>query len=284
MAEETIKPKPKRVVTRIGDIFCVEFGNGFKGYFQYVAKDIEQLNSSVIRVFDTHYKYDYEPTLSEIVCDKVAFYAHTVLRSGIELSNWCKIGNSNEIDLANLERIYFGTAHEIIFNLPDGSFVNEGVKVNPLENWRIWHINQQVEMIGKLPVEYLDLVEPGSVKPYKEIRTRMQLGYYKYTSPIYDVVKRHPRPDVDSYLRRENEGKVTYYHFHGEYVVEQMDIDGESVVRLTDVQPVCEGHFLYDQPFGSINWHYDDFITAEEFNRVWISPEEEQNKLFGNDA
>ena len=41
MADEEIKPKPKRVVVKEGDVFCVEFGNGFKGYFQFVANDAE---------------------------------------------------------------------------------------------------------------------------------------------------------------------------------------------------------------------------------------------------
>ena len=41
MTESEEKPKPKRVVNKIGDVFCVEFGNGFKGYFQHVANDAD---------------------------------------------------------------------------------------------------------------------------------------------------------------------------------------------------------------------------------------------------
>lgn len=41
----------KRIITKIGDIFCVEVDNDYKCYFQYVANDMTVLNSSVIRVF-----------------------------------------------------------------------------------------------------------------------------------------------------------------------------------------------------------------------------------------
>ena len=58
----------KRIITKIGDIFCVEVDNDYKCYFQYVANDMTVLNSSVIRVFakvfagtDTGYDGCYTP-------------------------------------------------------------------------------------------------------------------------------------------------------------------------------------------------------------------------------
>ena len=41
----------KRIVTKIGNVFSVKLNESKKKYFQYVANDIYQLNSSVIRVF-----------------------------------------------------------------------------------------------------------------------------------------------------------------------------------------------------------------------------------------
>ena len=84
----------KRIVTKMGDIFCVEIDNGYKRFFQYIINDIEALNSSVIRVFKTHYPMDYRPIIEEIVMDEVEFYAHTVLRAGIVYGAWYKVGNS----------------------------------------------------------------------------------------------------------------------------------------------------------------------------------------------
>lgn len=60
---------------------------------------------------------------------------------------------------------------------------NEEVK-NPLSNWYIWEINTDLIHVGKLPKEYWDIVEPGGVKPYVEIISRIKFGYYRYTSVI----------------------------------------------------------------------------------------------------
>lgn len=48
----------KRIVTKIGDIFCVKTDRGCIAYFQYIANDMTQLNSSVIRVFKKRYPID----------------------------------------------------------------------------------------------------------------------------------------------------------------------------------------------------------------------------------
>jgi len=45
----------KRIVTKIGDIFSVVLDNGNKKYFQYVANDLTQLNSDVIRSFNAKF-------------------------------------------------------------------------------------------------------------------------------------------------------------------------------------------------------------------------------------
>ena len=77
--------KPKRIVTKIGNVFCVQISPQEKKYFQYIANDMLQLNSSVIRVFERTYPTDQEPKLTDVVQGKVEFYAHTVLSWGIRL-------------------------------------------------------------------------------------------------------------------------------------------------------------------------------------------------------
>lgn len=52
----------KRIITRIGDVFEVQLDN-CKKYFQYIANDMTQLNSSVIRAFVEEYPLDYSPNL-----------------------------------------------------------------------------------------------------------------------------------------------------------------------------------------------------------------------------
>ena len=87
----------KRIVTKIGNIFCAEIDGQYKCYFQYIANDLTVLNSSVIRVFKRHYPISYVPNLEEIVRDEVLFYAHTVLSVGIRLGYWEKVGKCNNI-------------------------------------------------------------------------------------------------------------------------------------------------------------------------------------------
>lgn len=41
----------KRVLTKIGDVFEVKIDETSKKYFQYIANDMTQLNSDVIRGF-----------------------------------------------------------------------------------------------------------------------------------------------------------------------------------------------------------------------------------------
>ena len=82
----------KRIVTKIGDIFCVELGNGYKSYFQYIANDMTQLNSSVIRAFVGRYPMDYKPDMDELVKSEVAFYAHTIIKSGVQEDVFHKYG------------------------------------------------------------------------------------------------------------------------------------------------------------------------------------------------
>ena len=53
----------KRIVTRIGNIFCVEISNEYKCYFQYVAIDKIMLNSSTIRVFKKRYDIEENPKI-----------------------------------------------------------------------------------------------------------------------------------------------------------------------------------------------------------------------------
>ena len=65
----------KRIVTKIGDIFSVTLDNGNLRFFQYVANDLTNLNSSVIRVFKKEYPKGYELNPEEVVSDDVDFYA-----------------------------------------------------------------------------------------------------------------------------------------------------------------------------------------------------------------
>ena len=164
----------KRIVTRIGNVFCAEIDNECKRFFQYVTNDLECLNSSVIRVFKTKYSIDYKPKVENIIKDEVEFYAHTILKIGIEFNAWYKVGTSKNIGEGHKD-VLFGIASEI--------FTTENynvIRVNPIENWRVWKINQPALIEnGKLTKKYVPLINWGGVLPYELIISKMKYGYFK---------------------------------------------------------------------------------------------------------
>ena len=110
----------KRIVTKIGDVFCVEVDGRYKQFFQYIANDLTCLNSSTIRVFQKEYPMEYKPVVDDIVKDEVMFYAHTVLRFGIQEGVWYKVGKSADLGLDGLNKILFGTPLPSKYGNEDG--------------------------------------------------------------------------------------------------------------------------------------------------------------------
>ena len=254
----------KRIVTKIGNVFCVEIDSEKKAYFQYIANDMSMLNSSVIRAFKTHYPIDANPKIDQIVSDDVAFYAHTVLRAGIQFNAWYKVGTSKEIDEETVSNVIFGFPSIYVIN----SRKNEETR-NPLSNWYIWKINMDLIRVGKLPKEYWDIVEPGAVEPYVEIISRIKFGYYRYTSVEYDVLKRKPLSNVDSFIKAVGERLTTYYQFKGQRVVKELIITDKEVIRLTTDSPNAKGYELRKADFSETNWLHKNFITRQEFEEAW---------------
>ncbi|MDE6632050.1 MAG: hypothetical protein K2K23_03540, partial [Muribaculaceae bacterium] len=200
---------------------------------------------------------DYKPKPEDIVKDEVDFYAHTILRNGIEDGLWYKVGKAKgEFEEEKLKPL-FGTCRETKYT--NGEFID----VDPDSNWIVWRINCPFKSIGILPEIYRDVVEEGSVKPDVEIVDRIKYGYYRWTSPAYNLLHRHPHPDIDSYVKRETGDRSLYLHFKGEDVVQKIDVDSNGEVCKE------EGFPLPLPKFWETNWEYDEFITAEEFEEEW---------------
>lgn len=263
---KTERKKPKRVVTKIGDIFCVEFPDNTKGYFQYIAKDMTQLNSSVIRAFYTHYPIDQDVKIEDIVKDKVDFYAHTVLRGGIDFDNWYKIGKSSDVGENELYKIIFCNASTAYQLYADGIKIP---RTSRFCKWHLWNINKDIFDVENVPNHTTSMIEIGTVKTYIEIYQRMWQGYYKYTCLENEVIKRYPRPEVHSYVRRENESRQTYLCFKGNDFEKGVVKKGEKLVRISadEDNPVYEE--LQNGKFSDTNWKYREFITEEEFYQAW---------------
>ena len=159
--------KKKRIVKKIGNIFCVEVEDKFKCYFQYIANDLEQLNSSVIRVFKKHYTLESNPTMDEIVNDEVSFYAHTVLRAGILYNAWYKVGTNRNV--GDTENIKFKIYDDVNF---------WGTGKTKSCRWRVWTINQPWQFLGEMTDECREY-DWGPVLSYLNVVCKIKTGKFR---------------------------------------------------------------------------------------------------------
>jgi hypothetical protein len=166
----TLKYNMTRIILKIGDVFSIELGNGSKKHFQYVANDLTQLNSEVIRVFRKTYPVSVNLDLKEIAKDEVEFYAHVVVKSGVKLNYWHKIGNCSEIGMS-----------EINFR-QSGDFGKPQVKVS--ENWYLWKINKPFVRVGRLEKKdrHTDI---GTIVTPENILCRIRTGKYNFAYPEF---------------------------------------------------------------------------------------------------
>ncbi|REJ79427.1 MAG: hypothetical protein DWQ47_01420 [Acidobacteria bacterium] len=158
-----------RIYTRVGDIFEAEYSDEEVKYLQYIANDMSQLNSDVIRVFSRRYKKGKTPGLDEIVEGEVEFYAHCVVKWGIELGFWEKIGNHPEVgDL------------DILFRTTKG---DRRAKIS--RNWKVWRINRK-PWSEEILSEESRIADEGSVNPPKSILHKIQTGEYDFVYPGFE--------------------------------------------------------------------------------------------------
>ena len=260
----------KRIVTKIGDVFSVKLSDGMKWHFQYVAIDKTNMSSSVIRVFKKRYALNETPSIEEIVHGNVAFYASTILRSGIVYNAWEKIGNSKFIDNERTAEIIFG--NDVGLHLPTDK--ESSITANLI--WRIWKINEEAHYYKFPPQELLDEIEIGYIFQHTNILDRFERGYIPAKLSEYEVLKRKPWPDYNSYTKRELQGQMVYFHFLGEKLMREVVVaDGKGKRFSADDKKrsffglKTAKAFPCDIEFADINWTYDNFITEEEFNNVW---------------
>ncbi len=160
----------KRIVTKIGDIFCVKIDDKRKRYFQYIANDIYQLNSSTIRVFKTVYPLEVEPDMEDIVADEVDFYSHTVLKFGIQENAWTQVGKSKNV----------GSFDSIMFR----SATDYSSSCLKSYHWYVWKLGQEdAYHIGELTEEYANITDYGAVYPYNWLVEKIKTGHYPCAMP-----------------------------------------------------------------------------------------------------
>ena len=130
----------KRITkAKLGDVFEVKLEDDYKAYFQFIALDIAQLNSEVIRVFKKRYCQDENPLLEEIVKDEVAFYAHVIIKFGIKLNVWEKVGNVEREE-----------SNDLPFFRDCKDYGNPQFHNKKSKNWHVWQVGKEFDFIGEL--------------------------------------------------------------------------------------------------------------------------------------
>lgn len=152
-----------RIITKKGDVFSAALDDRHKKYFQYVGPDWTMLNSEVIRVFKKTYPIDEQPALQDVIKDEIQFYAHVVIKWGIKMKLWEKVGNVPEVG-------------EVKVLFRDSLDYGKQMKVS--DNWRIWRINEPFIKVGKLEGDN-QKAEIGIVVTPEDILDRMRTGKYE---------------------------------------------------------------------------------------------------------
>lgn len=168
---DKMKEMAKRIITKIGDIFSVDISGQSQRYFQYIANDLTQLNSDVIRVFKRVYPKGGAYNIDDIANDEIDFYAHCVIKWGIKLGFWQKIGNSK-----NIGKI------DVLFRDSD-DYGKPEVIVS--EKWYVWKINEEFKNIGKVTEKYKNS-EIGIVISPENIVKRIKSGSYDFVYPKFE--------------------------------------------------------------------------------------------------
>lgn len=157
----------KRIVNKVGYVYCAEIDDLYKVYFQYIAKDSTQLYSEVLRFFATKYPINEMPSIDSIVNDKVSFYTHTYeLTEGIKEGLWHKVGKHEE--LGDIEHICFRCCQDFSHNIE-----------TPDYQWFMWEINKKEFIdIGPQLTNDQANIDIGSVYPADYILEKVKTGRY----------------------------------------------------------------------------------------------------------
>jgi hypothetical protein len=154
--------------TKIGDVFRLIQSDGQARYFQYVANDLAQLNSDVIRVFEERYAADCDIDIADVVKGRVSHYTHCIPRLGLKLGYWTFVGNTSAV------------------GPPSATFRISGDDGNPQvtfsEDWWVWTLGGEMRRIGRLTDEFREAVI-GVVLPPDCVAHRIEYNEDKFKYP-----------------------------------------------------------------------------------------------------
>jgi Predicted phosphatase homologous to the C-terminal domain of histone macroH2A1 len=85
------------------------------------------------------------------------------------------------------------------------------------------------------------------------------------------VVEKYEKRVNRIYIKKkwDEENIIFYLEFENDYAIKQMEIHGNTIVRLSQEHPVEGEFFLYDQTLSDLEIEPHDYITEDEFYKIW---------------
>jgi len=159
---------------KLGDIFSVEINDHDLKYFQYVANDLNQLNSDVIRVFAmTNSNTDID--LIKLANSEVEFYAHCLIKLGTKMDCWKKVGNVQNVGSLD---IFFRNTNDY------GAKPGEQIKIS--DKWFIWKVwDNDYTRVGNLTGDHRKAEIGIVINPFSIVH-RIKTGGYDFSYPDYE--------------------------------------------------------------------------------------------------
>lgn len=165
------------------------------------------------------------------------------------------------------------------YQYKDGFVYNLGTQ-------KTWWEKAELEYIEESLHRMLEMAENEGVKEIAMPAIGAGLGGISWDDIkplISKVASNHPTvdlyvveryADVETkvcYIRKywEEENVMYYLHFVGENAVRQIEIEPDETIYLSTDKPIYEDYSLYDQDLSSLDLTPEDFITKEEFEKVW---------------
>lgn len=148
---------------KIGNVFKVRLPDGTIRYFQFIGKDLSELNGDVIAIFKTHFSDDCINE-DEIANDEIECFMHTSVLAGIKLGLWERVF-SLPIKIKE---------SEIVFRFSLDSVLNPGLRCVS-HKWVVWSMNNERKYVGTLPKNYYNADLGGVYAPIHVI-SRLETG------------------------------------------------------------------------------------------------------------
>ena len=131
-----------RHYTRIGNIYEANVGELHKRFFQFIGRDVSDMNSDVIRIFNHLYRKSDTPPVDVIILDSVDCYMHTSVHAGVLQEKWKLYGRTRNVGDTD---ICFRDSNDYGF-FPKQRIISR--------NWTVWKMNKEREFVGPLPSKY----------------------------------------------------------------------------------------------------------------------------------